>query len=164
MSSNITVHISIASPEWNVAIPNVSKIAKQAVSMTLIDAQNKEDLEISLLLTSDKEQRILNRKYRGHNNTTNVLSFPTTFFPSIRPKPIGDISLAFERTIQEAREQNKAFIHHTSHLLVHGTLHLLGYDHQDKTAAKQMEFREKKILNELGIANPYVCDEHDIVP
>ncbi|AHC73303.1 putative metal-dependent hydrolase [Candidatus Endolissoclinum faulkneri L5] len=163
-NSKIILYLSTASPEWNLHIANIYKIAKQAIFLTIIHTQDDDDLEVSLLLTNDKEQRALNRKYRGNNNETNVLSFPTSFPQRIKPRPIGDISLAFETINREATEQNKTFIHHTSHLLVHGTLHLLGYDHQEEIAAKKMESREQKILNELGIANPYVCNKLDILP
>lgn len=111
--------------------------------------------ELSILLTDDAEQRELNRQWRDKDAPTNVLSFP-----QIEPfGPIagllGDISLARETLEREASELDKSFEDHFSHLVVHGFLHILGYDHEDDAEATRMESLETRILANLGIGDPY---------
>jgi probable rRNA maturation factor len=113
---------------------------------------------VNVLFTSDAEMRILNRDFRGKDAATNVLSFPAS--PMTTPEGsethLGDIALAFETIEREANEQGKPLLHHVSHLIVHGTLHLLGYDHDSEEAADAMEQRERNILATLGIPDPYL--------
>ena len=111
--------------------------------------------ELSVVLTNDAEQRQLNRDWRGKDAPTNVLSFP-----QIEPfSPVfgilGDITLARETVAREAEEQGTRFDHHFTHLVVHGFLHILGYDHIDNDEALTMEGLETQILAELGIDDPY---------
>ena len=111
--------------------------------------------EISVLLTDDAEQRELNAQWRGKDSTTNVLSFPQIepFAPVIGL--LGDITLARETLEREAAELGKSLDHHFTHLMVHGFLHILGYDHIDEAQALQMEGLETQILAGLGIDDPY---------
>ncbi len=101
----------------------------------------------------------MNRDYRGKDKATNVLSFATldgeTFIHPGMAFHLGDIILALETLKREAEEQDKRLEDHFSHLLVHGTLHLLGYDHMKINEAKEMENLEIHILNGLGVENPY---------
>ena len=111
--------------------------------------------EVSVLLTDDAHQQVLNRDWRQIDKSTNVLSFP-----QIEPfQPVsglvGDISLAHETLVREAADLQKSFTDHFTHLVVHGFLHLLGYDHVSEPEALQMEGLETQILAELGIADPY---------
>lgn len=115
--------------------------------------------EIAVVLADDAFVKDLNSQYRGKNKPTNVLSFPTSSLtPDLRPliPDLGDIILALETIENEAKEQGKTFRSHAIHLLVHGFLHLLGYDHIEDKQAEIMEKLEIKILRKLGISNPYL--------
>lgn len=115
------------------------------------------DSELSLVFTDDANIRTINAKWRHIDKATNVLSFPAfPIQPGQRPGPIlGDIVIARETVQREAQEENKSFDDHLSHLIVHGLLHLTGYDHQNDEEAEQMESLERKILASLGISDPY---------
>ncbi|WP_349236658.1 MULTISPECIES: rRNA maturation RNase YbeY [unclassified Devosia] len=111
--------------------------------------------EISILLTDDAEQRELNAQWRGKDSSTNVLSFPQIepFGPVVGI--LGDITLAHETLTREAEELGKSFTDHFTHLVVHGFLHILGYDHIVEDEALQMEGLETQILASLGVEDPY---------
>ncbi|MBI0176929.1 rRNA maturation RNase YbeY [Bartonella apis] len=115
------------------------------------------DSELSLVFTDDANIRTINAKWRHIDKATNVLSFPAfPIQPGQQPGPIlGDIVIARETVQREAQEENKSFDDHLSHLIVHGLLHLTGYDHQNDEEAEQMESLERKILASLGISDPY---------
>ena len=115
------------------------------------------DSELSLVFTDDANIRTINAKWRQIDKATNVLSFPAfPIQPGQRPGPVlGDIVIARETVQHEAQEENKSFDDHLSHLIVHGLLHLTGYDHQNDDEAEQMESLERKILASLGISDPY---------
>ncbi len=111
------------------------------------------DASVSIALSSDAEVMALNAQYRGKEKPTNVLSFPAGFgAPS---GFLGDIVLADETVIREAADQGTPLVHHVQHLVVHGVLHLLGFDHETTADAERMEALETGILNILGIADPY---------
>ena len=122
-------------------------------------------LSASLLFTSDTEVHALNREWRGKDRPTNVLSFPMldraellALAPSGPPELLGDIALAFETCAGEADEKAIRLEHHAAHLIIHGLLHLAGYDHETSSeAAAEMEALEIKALASMGIGNPY-CD------
>ena len=118
-------------------------------------AKLKGAAELSNLLTNDEEQQALNQQWRGKDSSTNVLSFPQIepFGPVVGI--LGDITLARETLEREAVEQGVSFTDHFTHLVVHGFLHILGYDHLTDDEALQMEGLETKILDSLGIADPY---------
>ncbi len=122
-----------------------------------------KDYEISLVLECDEAIQQLNARYRYKDKPTNVLSFPQIeFFSDIAamPEPVllGDIVMSFETIEREAQEQNKPIDQHVRHLFVHGLLHLLGYDHQTQTEAKEMEDLEIEILKAYGDPSPYEQD------
>lgn len=121
---------------------------KKAAALALMRGKGKGALTI--LLSNDKKLHTLNVTFRGKDKPTNVLSFP-----SQQGEYLGDVAVAYGATSREAREQKKAFADHATHLVVHGVLHLLGYDHESKRAAMIMEPLETKILGELGIDDPY---------
>ena len=106
----------------------------------------------TVLLASDQRLKSLNRDFRGKNKATNVLSFPAA---ANAQGYRGDVALALGVTRREAKAEGKAFADHAAHLVVHGVLHLAGYDHQRPRDAKVMERLEVAILERLGIANPY---------
>ncbi len=116
-------------------------------------------LEVSILLTDDAQVRQLNRDYRKKDQPTNVLSFPAldddTPIPPEGPVLLGDVIIARETTEREAYEESKSLKNHVSHLVVHGVLHLLGYDHIEDDEAEEMESLERSILGALGVPDPY---------
>jgi probable rRNA maturation factor len=118
-------------------------------------AKLKGAAELSILLTNDAEQHQLNQQWRGKDSSTNVLSFPQIepFGPVVGI--LGDITLARETLEREAADQGVTFHDHFTHLVVHGFLHILGYDHLTDTQALQMESLETQILASLGVADPY---------
>lgn len=150
----MTLSIEIEDQAWD-AVPGLKALAEKASATTL---QGRDSTgEIFLLFTSDAEIRLMNRDWRGKDKATNVLSFPAADMPlpDGETAPLGDVVLAYETVAQEAEEQGKTLAHHTSHLIVHGILHLLGYDHENDDEADEMENEERLILARLGIADPY---------
>mgnify|MGYP001766133380 CR=1 FL=1 len=115
-----------------------------------------EAAELSLVLTDDARIRVLNRDWRGFDKPTNVLSFPAADADDDDPGPLlGDVVVAYETTAGEAAAEGKRFDDHVAHLLVHGLLHLFGFDHEADDEADEMEALETEILAGLGIADPY---------
>ncbi len=112
--------------------------------------------EMALQIVSPARMRLLNRRYRGKDKSTNVLSFPAApSSPGVRPRPLGDVLICPSGLRREARAQGKSEQAHWAHLVVHGTLHLVGYDHERDADAARMERREIAVLRRLGFANPY---------
>lgn len=118
-------------------------------------AKVKGAAELAIVLTDDAEQHELNQQWRGKDSATNVLSFPQIepFDPVIGI--LGDIILARETLEREAADQGTSFADHFTHLVVHGFLHILGYDHLTDAQAQQMESLETQILASLGVDDPY---------
>jgi probable rRNA maturation factor len=136
---------------------DLDAVAEQSVLAALehSKAKLKGAAELSILLTNDAEQQELNREWRGKDSSTNVLSFPQIEpFGPVRGI-LGDITLARETLEREAAEQGVTFTDHFRHLVVHGFLHILGYDHLTDEEAQQMEGLETEILASLGVADPY---------
>ncbi len=115
------------------------------------------DYEIAVLLTGDEEMRMLNRTWREKDTPTTVLSFPADE-TAHGPGFLGDVVLAYETTSKEAREGKLALADHVAHLVAHGILHLLGFDHIEEAEAERMEALERQTLAALGIADPYAED------
>jgi len=117
------------------------------------------EADLAVRLVGTKEGRALNRHYRGKDYATNVLSFPADLPeglpPGVRMPLLGDLVICAPVVAREAREQKKPLAAHYAHLTIHGTLHLLGWDHDDTREAEAMEQLEREILAGLGIADPY---------
>ncbi len=146
---------------------NLLQIANAAFKETLshLDMRS-ENFICCILACSSKEIKCLNAKFRGKNNSTNVLSFPSTseiyklksspkFEANIDPFELGDIAIAYEVCKKEADFSKIDFEHHVYHLIIHSVLHLLGYDHEEEKNAVEMERIEVQVLANLGISNPY---------
>jgi len=112
--------------------------------------------ELSVLLVGLRRSRTLNARYRGRDKSTNVLSFPAPAVAARVCGNLGDLVICPQVLRNEARLQHKDVRAHWAHMVVHGVLHLLGYDHQRKRDAQRMERREVRVLRSLGIANPYI--------
>lgn len=134
------------------------KLIENAAGAVTAELALEGDSELSLLFTDDAHIQTLNREWRGKDKPTNVLSFPAFEVTpeDALPPMLGDIALAFETVSSEATLEEKPFDHHLCHLLVHGILHLLGYDHETgDDDAEEMEQLERQILSRLAIPDPY---------
>ncbi len=125
-----------------------------AQSLAHMGTSVREGAEISLLLCNDARMRLLNRDWRRQDKPTNVLSFPVPG-PLASAFVLGDIAVSHETALREAKEEGKIFVDHVTHLLVHGFLHLLGYDHENDADAERMESLESQILAGMNVADPY---------
>ncbi len=154
MPAPLNIEISRNTDGWPDAL---DARAEQAVRAALTQSKAKVTgpSELSIVLTDDDEQRVLNRDWRGIDKSTNVLSFPQIEPFGPVSGLLGDIILARETLVREAEEQGVSFDDHFTHLVVHGFLHLLGYDHIDDDEALAMEGLETQILASLGVADPY---------
>ena len=121
-------------------------------------AHRQADAEVSVRLVSEAEMTTLNQQYRGREGSTNVLSFPADLPPELELPLLGDIVICAAVVRREATEQHKELPQHWAHMLVHGSLHLLGYDHIDPAQAEIMESLETTILQALGYPCPYAAE------
>ena len=117
--------------------------------------ENKDDAELTVRIVDESESAALNEEYRHKSNSTNVLSFPFECPDEVELNLLGDLVICAPVVEREAKEQDKSSQAHWAHMLVHGVLHLLGYDHIEESDAQNMEAREIKILEDLGFPNPY---------
>lgn len=115
-----------------------------------------QDTEIVVRIVDEQESAQLNEQYRHKPGPTNILSFPVDVPEGIELDLLGDLVICAPVLEKEAKEQQKLLMHHWAHIVVHGVLHLLGYDHLDETEAELMENKEIAILNKLNINNPYI--------
>jgi probable rRNA maturation factor len=167
----MTLDIAIdADAEWD-SSKDWATLARSAATAAIAESafpqlgQGQRTVELSLRLTSDDEVHALNAEWRGKDTPTNVLSFPMAekqeLVAAAHPGPelmLGDIILARGVCAAEAEDKGVALEDHAAHLMVHGTLHLLGHDHMDDDSATDMERREVRALARLGIADPYAED------
>ncbi|MGY3857339.1 rRNA maturation RNase YbeY [Aeromonas intestinalis] len=119
----------------------------------------QDEAEVTVRLVDEAESRELNHTYRGKDKPTNVLSFPFEAPPGMELPLLGDLVICRQVVEAEAIEQNKPLMSHWAHMVVHGSLHLLGYDHIEDEEAEEMEQLERDILQEMGIPDPYLDDE-----
>lgn len=152
------VSIEVEDEAWS-ALADLDAVTERAVLGALAAGADLEgEAEINVLFTDDPSIAAINMEWRGKDYATNVLSFPAPDdmpVPEGEARPLGDIVLASGVVAREAGEQGKSLHDHTVHLIVHGTLHLLGYDHVDDDEAEKMERLETDILKGLGIPDPY---------
>jgi probable rRNA maturation factor len=149
-----SVDIVTESPLWK-TVPLVRATLRRAIAAAAPKELHKA--EVAVVLTDDQSIRALNRQWRGRDEPTNVLSFPAHLGERGNGGPVhvGDIVIAYETTAREAGAEGKSFLHHLSHLAVHGFLHLVGYDHESYDEAETMESLERRILARLGVPDPY---------
>lgn len=120
------------------------------------------EAELVVAFADDARVRVLNRDFRGKDSATNVLSFPAAAGPAgVGARPLGDVVLALETVAAEAAAEGKPLDHHVRHLVVHGFLHVLGYDHETDADAARMERLETEVLASLGVPDPYANTEAD---
>jgi probable rRNA maturation factor len=137
---------------------NDSSLDEKDLASTLqqvIDDLDKGESELLIRIVDKDEIQTLNKTYRHQDKPTNVLSFESDLPVEIDEAILGDVVICTEVVAEEAKAQNKTFDEHLTHMAIHGTLHLLGYDHIESEDAKQMENLEIKILEKIKIANPY---------
>lgn len=163
-----TIEIAQDNDEWDSYKEINPKLFEEILEEVLKNYPNfskVQNIELSILLTNDKRIKKLNQEFRNENSATNVLSFPDLdidfsqileFKPDLDYIYPGDIAFAFETISEEVKKKNIPFLNHFKHLLVHSTLHLLGYDHMNDTEAEIMQDIEVKILKKLSIPSPYL--------
>ena len=152
------IDIEVEDAAWTDALPDAEALVRVAAEAAL--ASEDAAGGVTLLLTDDESVRELNAQFRGKDSATNVLSFPA---PANPEHFLGDVALAYGVCAREAAEQNKPLAHHLQHLVAHGVLHLLGYDHIGDDEAEAMESLERIVLAGLGVPDPYAAGEgeHD---
>lgn len=149
----VSCAVVVVDAGWVKALPDVAQLVKRAARAAIVGARRTGTRSLTVALESDAAVRKLNARHRRKDKPTNVLSYP-----SGEASFLGDIVLARQTVWREAREQNKTASDHVVHLVVHGALHLLGYDHETGAAdAERMEALERRVLAKLGIADPYVA-------
>lgn len=144
------IHIDVTCKLWAPALPGHRALARRA-ALAALKGSKRGDREVAILLADNATLRTLNKRFRKKDKPTNVLAFPD----SGEPDRLGDIAIAFETTVAEAAAQEKSIEDHLAHLVVHGTLHLLGHDHERAAEARKMEALEVRILAGMGVADPY---------
>lgn len=157
MKQRVSVDVQVASSAGSV--PREQDI-QSWIDAALDQSGNDSRSEISVRVVDEEEAKDLNRRYRGTDRATNVLSFPAggdapLALPPGAPRLLGDIVICGPVVEREAAEQGKTVADHWAHMLVHGALHLLGYDHEADAQAAQMEALEKQILASGGVGDPY---------
>ena len=159
--------LDIDDKRWR-QIPKLREELERVTKITLASLPKNITFPTSftLLLTNDARLRRLNRDFRGQDKPTNVLSFPQFEASELTkngkgkgPIALGDIALAYQYVVGEAQKDNKILINHVSHLLIHGLLHLFGYDHMSEAEALSMERLEKRVMAKLGLPDPYKVAE-----
>ena len=150
--AKLKIDVLVDSDRWDEPAKTRS-LVRRAVAQAA-DAASTTGAELAIVLTDDSAIRQLNRLWRGIDAATNVLSFPSKRAAG-EPPHLGDIVLAYETVAREASAEGKPFAHHLAHLVVHGFLHLIGYDHDKDSDAEAMEQTERKILSRLNIPDPY---------
>lgn len=169
LSNSVELFVDVASDGWKDA-PSMEALIRECVACVFATFPDVDaPLELSVRLTDDGDIAQLNREFRKQDKPTNVLSFPSferdelqgVFAAALADGPpviLGDIIITQGVTAREASEQGKTFHDHMAHLVVHGLLHLLGFDHIEDDEAHEMESHEQTILASLGIADPYRRD------
>jgi probable rRNA maturation factor len=154
----VEIDVMIEAGDWP-AQAELEALARDAVAAALAETGDTapDGTELSLVFADDAQIRTLNAQWRNKDKPTNVLSFPAFPFARGAPLPplLGDIILAAETVAREAELEAKPLDHHITHLVIHGFLHLLGYDHETDAEAEEMEAVERRALARLAIPDPY---------
>jgi len=153
--SPLQIDVIVRSARWQKQ-PRAKTVVKTAI-LAAAKAVSTPRAELAIVLSDDSAIRALNRRWRGQNAPTNVLSFPAPAPGKNQPASpyIGDIVIAYQTTAREAVAEGKPFNRHLAHLAVHGFLHLLGYDHDNDRDAQEMERLERTILKRIAVPDPY---------
>ncbi|UPQ88615.1 rRNA maturation RNase YbeY [Vibrio sinaloensis] len=122
-------------------------------------SQFQPQAEVTVRIVDEAESQQLNRDYRGKDKPTNVLSFPFEAPPGVELDLLGDLIICRQVVEREADEQNKPLMAHWAHMVVHGSLHLLGYDHIEDDEAEEMESLETEIMQSMGFQDPYIAEK-----
>ncbi len=158
-TGTLDIDMEFAAPAWEQAVENLDVLSREALDAVCRETDlGARDAEISLVFADDAFMQNLNKTYRDKDAPTNVLSFPTGGdmpLPAGQPEMLGDVVLGFETCAAEAGRDGKTLADHTRHLIAHGSLHLLGHDHETDEDAALMEALEIRILAALGVADPY---------
>ncbi len=157
----LSVEFSVRSALWR-GLPRHKAIARETVAACVAETALalRDGAEVSVLLADDRELRALNAQWRGIDKPTNVLSFPAVSPDEIATSlALGDIALAYETLAREADEARITLKDRYRHLVAHGFLHLIGYDHGADEEAERMETLEKRVLARFGVADPYAVTE-----
>ena len=136
-------------------LPSLSQLTQWVVSTARIITVNKNKIELTIRFIDKEESTKLNCQYLHKKNPTNILSFPDEPIPGFLSESFGDLAICAPLVVEEARAQHKTIEAHFAHLVIHGFLHLLEYDHAEEQGAEVMESLEIKILSQLGYNNPY---------
>ncbi len=158
---SVEIDILISAPAWE-SFDDLEAVTRHCVNASLAATGSElaPGCELSVNFCDDAEIHELNAQWRGKNKPTNVLSFPTPGELAARPL-LGDIVIAYETVAREAEEQAKTLREHTAHMIIHGFLHLIGYDHETSAEAEEMEALERRIAAHLGLRDPYAPGEDD---
>ena len=148
----IEVEVEVEDEAWLEALPEVEALVSRAVRAAL---DGEGEGAVTVLLADDEAIAELNARFRGRHSATNVLSFPAA---QTAAPHLGDVALALGVCSAEAVAQSKPLAHHLQHLVAHGALHLVGFDHQSDDEAEAMEMRERVVLAGLGVPDPYASD------
>jgi len=150
------IEVEIEADDWTEALPDAEAIVGRAAQAALAEVEGG----LVVLLTDNGAVQLLNAQFRDKDRPTNVLSFPGGDMPMPgAPTHLGDIVLAFGVCRDEAEAQGKSLANHLTHLVIHGTLHVLGRDHEEEAEAEAMEAEERTLLASLGVADPYILPD-----
>lgn len=152
---NMLIDLQIASENID-GLPTLEQIEQWATAAVQPES---DDVEMTVRIVDEAESQTLNRTYRAKDRPTNVLSFPFECPTEVSLPLLGDLVICRQVVEYEAAEQEKPLMAHWAHMVVHGSLHLLGYDHIDDTEAEEMESLETKIMQGLGFVDPYLVEK-----
>ncbi|WP_448550337.1 rRNA maturation RNase YbeY [Thalassotalea fusca] len=150
----MSINVDVQNASHNSQLPTNEQLQSWVESVL---CRYERSFELTIRIVDEDESQALNHQYRGKDKPTNVLSFPFEVPDGIELDLLGDIVICANVVEQEAKQQNKALLDHWAHMVIHGCLHLLGYDHIEPEEAEEMEAIEITVLSKLNINNPYEC-------
>ena len=158
--NNMLAAAILVDVQWAVDQTGLPKETDIQAWVNLVVSEHQPEAELTVRIVDEQEMAELNKQYRDKDKTTNVLSFPAEKDLPVPIPLLGDLVICAEVVAKEAAEQNKSLIAHWAHMVVHGTLHLLGYDHIEHEQAELMEQKEISYMQKLGFPNPYEVITH----